>query len=226
MSFINQDQTLEEFRFPMEKLFKRQEHILDDASEALLANYSQLANSGRSLYSSLSVADIEGTDVMLDNKEIVQITNSNYRAFIQKSDSPEERKEIFEAVFSYYEAHKNTYASIYKTVLDADYAQVKNRKYASSLESYLFNNNIPTSVYHNLTKVARENTIAIKKYIKLRKDHLKLDEYHTYDRFLDLVKTDKEYEYNEAKELFFNSIKHLPEHFQEKAKDVLKDGFV
>ncbi len=226
MSFINQDQTLEEFRFPMEKLFKRQEHILDDASEALLANYSQLANSGRSLYSSLSVADIEGTDVMLDNKEIVQITNSNYRAFIQKSDSPEERKEIFEAVFSYYEAHKNTYASIYKTVLDADYAQVKNRKYASSLESYLFNNNIPTSVYHNLTKVARENTAAIKKYIKLRKDHLKLDEYHTYDRFLDLVKTDKEYEYNEAKELFFNSIKHLPEHFQEKAKDVLKDGFV
>jgi oligoendopeptidase F len=94
------------------------------------------------------------------------------------------------------------------------------------LESYLFNNNIPTSVYHNLTKVARENTAAIKKYIKLRKDHLKLDEYHTYDRFLDLVKTDKEYEYNEAKELFFNSIKHLPEHFQEKAKDVLKDGFV
>ncbi|MDD3712158.1 MAG: oligoendopeptidase F [Candidatus Izemoplasmatales bacterium] len=226
MSFINQDQTLEEFRFPMEKLFKRQEHILDDASEALLANYSQLANSGRSLYSSLSVADIEGTDVMLDNKEIVHITNSNYRAFIQKSDSPEERKEIFEAVFSYYEAHKNTYASIYKTVLDADYAQVKNRKYTSSLESYLFNNNIPTSVYHNLTKVARENTAAIKKYIKLRKDYLKLDEYHTYDRFLDLVKTDKEYEYDEAKELFFNSIKHLPEHFQEKAKDVLKDGFV
>jgi oligoendopeptidase F len=226
MSFINQDNSLEEFRFPMEKLFKRQEHILDDASEALLANYSQLANSGRSLYSSLSVADIEGTDVMLDNKEIVNITNSNYRAFIQKSDSPEERKEIFEAVFSYYEAHKNTYASIYKTVLDADYAQVKNRKYTSSLESYLFNNNIPTSVYHNLTKVARENTAAIKKYIKLRKDHLKLDEYHTYDRFLDLVKTDKEYEYDEAKELFFNSIKHLPEHFQEKAKDVLKDGFV
>lgn len=226
MSFINQDNSLEEFRFPMEKLFKRQEHILDDASEALLANYSQLTNAGRSLYSSLSVADIEGTDVMLDNKEIVNITNSNYRAFIQKSDSPEERKEIFEAVFSYYEAHKNTYASIYKTVLDADYAQVKNRKYTSSLESYLFDNNIPTSVYYNLTKVARENTAAIKKYIKLRQDHLKLDEYHTYDRFLDLVKADKEYEYDEAKELFFNSIKHLPEHFQEKAKDVLKDGFV
>ena len=226
MSFINQDKTLEEFRFPMEKLFKRQEHILDDKSESLLANFSQVQGAGRNLYSSLSVADIEGQDVMLDNKEIVTITNSNYRAFIQKSSSPEERKDIFEAVFSYYETHKNTYASIYKTVLDADLARVKARKYNSSLESYLFDNNIPTSVYMSLTKVARENTAMVKKYLALRKEYLGLEEYHTYDRFLDLAKSEKEYEYEEARELFFSSIKHLPEHFQEKAKDVLKDGFV
>jgi len=226
MSFINQDKALEEFRFPMEKLFKRQEHILDDKSESLLANFSQVQSAGRNLYSSLSVADIEGQDVMLDNNEIVTITNSNYRAFIQKSNSAEERKDIFEAVFSYYEAHKNTYASIYKAVLDADLARVKARNYNSSLESYLFDNNIPTSVYLSLTKVARENTEYVKKYIALRKEFLGLEEYHTYDRFLDLAKSDKEYEYEEARNLFFNSIKHLPEHFQEKAKDVLKDGFV
>ncbi|MFA7561247.1 MAG: oligoendopeptidase F [Candidatus Izemoplasmatales bacterium] len=226
MEFINKDEALKEFRFPMEKLFKNQEHILDDKSEALLANYSSLANTGRNLYSSLSVADVEGQDVMLDNKEIVTITNSNYRAFIQKSNSPKERKDIFEAVFSYYEAHKNTYASIYKSVLDADYARVKTRNYQSSLESYLFNNDIPLDVYHSLTKVARENTSAVKKYLALRKEHLGLEVHHTYDRFLELAKSDKEYEYEEAKELFFNSIKHLPKHFQEKAKDVLEDGFV
>ena len=226
MSFINQDKALEEFRFPMEKLFKRQEHILDDKSESLLANFSQVQSAGRNLYSSLSVADIEGQDVMLDSNEIVTITNSNYRAFIQKSNSAEERKDIFEAVFSYYETHKNTYASIYKAVLDADLARVKARNYNSSLESYLFDNNIPTSVYLSLTKVARENTEYVKKYIALRKEFLGLEEYHTYDRFLDLAKSDKEYEYEEARNLFFNSIKHLPEHFQEKAKDVLKDGFV
>ncbi len=226
MSFIEKDKDLEEFRFPMEKLFRRQEHILDENSEALLANFSQVASSGRNLYSSLSVADIEGSDVMLDNNEIVTITNSNYRAFIQKSNSDEERKDIFEAVFTYYEAHKNTYASIYKNVLDADLAMVRSRKYGSSLESYLFNNNIPTSVYHNLTKVARENTSAVKKYIALRKEYLGLEEYHTYDRFLPLERSDKEYEFDEAKDLFFKSISHLPKHFQEKAFDVLKDGFV
>lgn len=224
--FIDRYDELEEFRFGMEKLFRRQEHILDDKSESLIANYSQLASAGKDLYSSLSVADVEGTDVMLDSGDIVTITNSNYRAHIQKSKSPRERKEIFEAVFDYYADHKNTYASVYKAVLEADHARMKNRNYGSCLESYLFNNNIPTDVYMNLTDVARNNTGAVKKYLRLRKKALGLKTHHTYDRFLNLVETDKEYEFDEAKDLFFDSIKGFPGHFREKAADVLKDGFV
>ncbi len=226
MGFITGDEELEDFRFPLEKLYRRQEHVLDKNSEALLANFAQVLNEGRALYGSLSVADIENSDVMLDNGEIVTITNSNYRSFIQKSHSESERKDIFEAVFSYYDVHKNTYASIYKTVLDSDYANAKSRKYDSILESYLFNNAIPTSVYHSLANVARKNTQAVKKYIQLRKQILGLEEYHTYDRFLNLSKSSKEYSFAEAKELFFKSIKHFPQDFQAKAEEVLKDGFV
>jgi oligoendopeptidase F len=103
---------------------------------------------------------------------------------------------------------------------------MKNRNYDSCLESYLFNNNIPVEVYHTLTKVARENTKAVKKYLKLRKDYLGLEKHHTYDRFLELAKSDKEYEFEEAKDLFFKSINDFPEDFQAKAKEVLRDGFV
>lgn len=224
--FLAKHPELQEYTFQFEKLFKRQEHILDDASESLIATFSPLLGTSRELYGSLSVADIEHGDVMLDNNEIVTITNSNYRAFIKKSESPEERKEIFESVFSYYERHKNTYASIYKNVLQTDYALMKARKYNSSLESYLFGNQIPTSVYHSLANVARTTTASLKKYIELRKNYLKLEEYHTYDRFLDLAKSDKEYEYEEAKQLFFASIENFPASFKEKAHEVLRDGFV
>lgn len=225
-SFVAKFPELNEFRFGFEKLFRRQEHILDDKSEALLANFNKLADAGRDLYGSLSVADIENQDVMLDNGEIVPITNSNYRAYIQKSASPSERKDIFEAVFSYYEVHKNTYSTIYKTVLDYDLALMKARKYQNSLESYLFKDAIPLEVYYSLCNVARNNTAAVKKYLALRKEALGLEEYHTYDRFLELAKSDREYEYADAKELFFKSIKRFPEDFQNKAKEVLEDGFV
>ncbi len=215
-----------EFKFNFEKLFRRQEHVLDDKSEALLANFNRLAMAGRDLYSSLTVADIENGDVMLDNGEIVTITNTNYRSYIAKSINPKEREEIFESVYSYYDVHKNTYANIYKTVLEVDNAWRKARKYATSLESRLYNDAIPVAVYLNLAAVARESTGPVKKYIQLRKKALGLEVYHTYDRFLDLVKTDKEYEYAEARELFFHSIAKFPADFQAKAKTVLEVGFV
>jgi oligoendopeptidase F len=226
LGYVDNHPELAEYRFGFEKLFRRQEHILDDKSEALLANFNQLTRAGRDLYSSLSVADIEHGDVMLDSGEIVTITNSNYRAFIQKSESAEERKEIFESVFSYYEAHKNTYANIYKTVLQADFALMKSRNYKTSLESYLFNNAIPVEVYHSLANVTRANTKAVKKYLELRKEYLGLETLHTYDRFLELVRSGKEYDYEEAKELFFESIRHFPQDFQAKAREVLREGFV
>lgn len=226
MKYAHNHKELQEFEFGFEKLFRRQEHILDDNAEALLANFNRLASSGRELYSSLSVADMENSDVMLDNGEIVTITNSNYRAYISKSKSPKEREEIFRAVFSYYDIHKNTYANIYKTVLEADFAWMKARKYQTSVESYLFNNAIPVDVYYSLTQVAKETTAPVKKYIQLRKKALGLETYHTYDRFLELVQTDKEYEYEEARTLFFNSIKDFPKDFQDKAHEVLKEGFV
>jgi len=226
LGFANKHQELKEFIFGFEKLFRRQEHILDDQSEALLANFNRLASAGKELYSSLSVSDMENSDVMLDSGEIVTITNSNYRAYIAKSSSPKEREEIFNSVFSYYDIHKTTYANIYKTVLEADFAWMKARKYGSSVESYLFNNAIPVEVYYSLTQVARETTTPVKKYIQLRKKALGLETYHTYDRFLDLVKSDKEYEFEEAKSLFFKSIEKFPQDFQAKAHEVLKDGFV
>jgi oligoendopeptidase F len=226
LAFVDRHPAIAEFRFNFEKLFRRQEHVLDDRSEELLANFVRLTQAGRDLYGSLTVADIENGDVMLDSGEIVTITNSNYRSYIAKSTSPKERKDIFESVYSFYDVHKNTYANIYKTVLEADNALRKVRKYSTCLEAKLFNDAIPVEVYKNLAAVARETTAPIKRYNDLRKKALGLETYHTYDRFLDLVKTDREYEYDEAKTLFFKSIEKFPEDFQAKAREVLRDGFV
>lgn len=226
MAMVDKHPELEEMRFGFAKLFRRQEHVLDNQSEALLANFSRLANAGSELYSNLTVADVQNNDVMMDDGKLVTITNSNYRSFLAKSKSARERKDIFEAVFSYYDVHKTTYAGIYRSVLESDLAYMKARKYPSCVEAALFNNAIPVEVYRSLTEVARENTQAIKKYIGLRKKFLKLDEYHTYDRFLPLVKSNKEYDFEEAKKLFFASIRNFPADFQEKAREVLKEGFV
>jgi oligoendopeptidase F len=225
-SFVAKNELLKEYQFSLEKLFRNQEHVLDSKSEAILANYSQLTSQGAQLYNALAVADKVDKEVILSSGEKVVITSGNYRSYLADLKSPEDRKKVFEAIFSQYKDHKNAYAQIYNTILQADIARMKNRKYSSSLDSYLFNNNIPLDVYKNLVEVASENTAPIKRYYQMRKDYLGLDKHHTYDRFIPLAESNSKFSYEDAKQIFFNSIGHLDVDFQKKAHTALEDGYV
>ncbi len=226
LSFIDNNKDIEEFRFSIEKLFRGSRHILDGSSERLLSLYAPVTNSASELYSALAVGDGKGVDVKLKNKQVVTVTQGNYRSLIADSTEASDRKKIFEAVFSTFEEHKNTYATIYNNVLQKNKASAKARNYETVLESYLYHNNIPTSVFLNLIEVAGRHNKSLKKYLKLRKKALNLKQYHTYDRFLELAHSNKRYTYEEAKELFFKAIDKFPEDFKNKAHEVLRDGFV
>ena len=224
--FLNKDSLLEEYRFGIEKLFRNQEHVLDERSESILANYSQLASKGNEIYTALSVSDKVDNEVTLSDGETILVTQGNFRSYLADLQDPEDRTKVFEAVFKTYSDHKNAYAQIYNTILQRDIATMKNRKYSSSLESYLFGNNIPLDVYKNLVAVATENTEPVKRYYKLRKEELGLEEHRTYDRFMPLAEGNSKFTYEEAKDLFFKSVAHLGEEFNEKAKSALEDGYV
>ena len=225
-AFIDNNKEVEEFRFNMEKLFHTKNYILDAKSEKLLSLFGPVTSSAGELYSALAVGDGTTEKVKLKNKEVVNVTQGNFRSLIANSDNAQDRKKIFEAVYKGYEKNKNTYATIYNNALQNNKAVAKARGYNSVLESYLYHNNIPTEVFTNLIEVAGTKNKSLKKYIKLRKKALGLKQYHTYDRFLELAHSNKKYTYEEAKELFFKSIEKFPQDFQDKAHEVLKDGFV
>jgi len=225
-SFINKDETLEEYRFSIDKLFRNQEHVLDSKSESLLANFSQLTGQGSEVYTALSIADKVDKEVTLTDGSSITITSGNYRSLLADSNSAEDRKIIFEAVFSQYKEHKNAYSQIYNTILQRDISLMKSRKYSSSLESYLFGNNIPLEVYYNLVEVAKANTDPIKRYYKIRKEYLGLEKHHTYDRFMNLESGKTKFTYQQGKDMFFKSIEKYSKEFQDKAKSALEDGYV
>lgn len=226
MEFIDNNESISSHKFSMEKLFRMNKHVLSAAKEQLLSYFSASNAAANNLYDNLSTADNKDSKVKLSNGKTVTVTQGNWRSLITDVDNKYDRRKVFRAIFDKYEANKNTYANIYQLSYQMDLASVKARKYNSILESHLFRNNIPTSVYTNLVDVASNNNASLKKYIKLRAKHLNLTTHYTYDRFLQLAHSDKKYSYDEAKELFFTSILNTPKDFQEKAREVLRDGFV
>ncbi|CCV63840.1 Oligoendopeptidase F [Alteracholeplasma palmae J233] len=226
ISWAKNDDFLKAYVFPFEKLFRGQKHVLSELEEKILANYSSIRSIPTQLYQSLSIIDRTDEEVTLSNGKKVLVSAASYRALIEESENPSDRQLVFEALYKRYKDNKSAFANTYNLVLQQRAASYKSRNYASSLEAALDGNNIPVSVFHNLKDVVYENTDLIKRYINLRKKHLNLETYHTYDRFLKLAKSDKKYTYAESKELFFESIKHFTPEFVEKQKSAVADGFV
>ena len=226
LSWVDSEEELHEFKFPMQKLFHGNEHVLDKKSEYLLSLYSPLTSIGSELYDTLAIADKKPKTITLSGKRKVTVTQGNWRSLIAGEKLANDRKKVFEAIFSAYDENKFTFAKIYQLVMQSEKSIAKARNYPSILDANLFNNNIPTSVYFNLVKVAGSKNKALKKYLKLRKKALGLKAHRTYDRFMELASSSKKYTYEDAKKLFFASIGNCPKDFQDKAHEALKEGFV
>lgn len=220
------DESLNQYRYYVDRMFRNEAHVLDAKIENLLANYNQALGSFNLLYDQLAVADNHSNDVTLTNGEIINVNESNYRLYLEQLDNQEDRRRVFEAVFKFYSDHKSTFAGIYNGIMQAELAEVKTRGYESILESHLFRNKIDPSVFLSLIKTTRENTAPIKKYYQLRKKFFNIDKLHTYDRFLQLAKTDVEYDYEAAKEIFFKATNMIGGEFEEISHLVLEEGRV
>ncbi len=226
--FFARNKEYEEFHFGIKKLFRGEKYVLSPDKELLLSAYSPLVGEPRDLYSTLAVADYVDPTITLPSGKEVTVTHANWSSLIESAESAEDRKAIFEALYANYDKHKNTFAEIYNASLHAQMASVKARGYKDILNLHLFHNAIDEGVFHSLVEVAssEEGSAPLKKYLEIKRKYLGLEKFRSYDRFLQLAKSKKKYTFEEAQALFFDSIKEFPADFQEKAKEVNRDGFV
>lgn len=224
--FFEKHPELSEFDFSYKKLFHDQDHVLSGDKESLLSNFEPITEAGSNLYSSLSVSDYKGRNAKLEDGSEVLVNVSNWTSLIAAAKSAKDREAIFEALYLYFDERKNTYGEIYNASVQAELAEMKSRGYKSILESHLHHNNIPVEVFHNLIEVASNGSEPLKKYYRLRAKYLGLEKHRSYDRFIQLERSEKKYTYEEARDLFFASLERYPEDYKEKAREVLKEGYV
>lgn len=225
-SYFEKNPDDKDFDFEFEKLFRSQKFVLPALQEKLLSYSAPLHSAGSNLYSQLSVSDYVPKKVTLKDGSEVEVNQANWTTLVTNAKCEEDRKTIFESLYSWYDEHKNVYGEIYNTVVQAQLSTMKERGYSSILQEHLYNNNIPESVFHNLIEVASENAQPLHKYLEIRRKYLGLDAHRSYDRFIPLAKSEKTYNFEEARELFFKSIEKFPSDFQNKAHMVSSDGFV
>ena len=85
-----------DYRFGLENLFRLQEHVLKENESKLLSFYSSYMSAPRTIYSEITVTDVEWPTVKLSTGEEVEVTPANYSKILTKNRNQEDRKLMFE----------------------------------------------------------------------------------------------------------------------------------
>ena len=216
----------DDYRFGLKNLFRLQKHILEEKESKLLSYYSSFFSAPRSIYSEVTVTDVEWPQVTLSSGEKMDVTPANYSKILSTNRNQEDRKLMFQTFYTIYEKKKNTIAAIYNSILQKGIASKKAYNYDSFLLSHLESDNIPEEIYLNLVNTVKNNTKPLQRYLKLRKKILGLEKYYNFDGSINLIEFDKEYEYDDAKEIVLNSVAPLGKDYVEKMKKAISEGWL
>lgn len=224
--WIAETPELKKYSFGINDLYRQQAHVLSEDKELLISYFNQFSNAPYSSYSDLSTADIIFPKIKLSNGDEIVATTGNYSRTLRNNTNQADRRAIWEAHYNTYKQNENTYASLYNSTCQRDWAYAQARNYKSCLEANLAVNNIPVSVYENLINTAKANAGPVQRYMKLRAKVLGIKDYHHYDGALPLLEFNKTYPYEEAKSLVLPSVAPLGKDYQARVEKALKAGWI
>jgi oligoendopeptidase F len=224
--WLDNNRFLDPYRFNIEDAYRQQKHILDESQEKLLSYFSPALNTPSSIYRQLAYSDIKYNEVILSNGEVVKATPGRYQSILSVNSNQEDRARIFEAHYAPYYTNRNSYAAIYDAVLQRDWAVTQARGYQTALEANLDAYDVPASVVENLINTAKSGYEPLHRYYRIRKEKLGLESYHSYDLNIPIIDYIKEYDFDEATGLVYESAAPLGGEYRETVGEAINNRWI
>ena len=224
--YINSLDGLKIYQHHFNEILRQKEHVLSDKEEELLALTSEFSGSSREIFTMFNNADIKFPFIKDEDGKETELTKGRYIMFLESRDR-RVRKDAFYALYDTYQKYKNSFAAMLSGSVKSDKFYAAARKYNSSLEASLDEDNINTKVYDNLIETVDKNLHLLQRYLKLRKKALKLDELNMYDLYVPIVEAPKkEIPYEEALKQVENGLKPLGEEYIKYLKEGFTNGWI
>lgn len=204
--------------------YRSQKHVLDEKGEKLLSLAARFGQTPAATFQELSTSDIRFPAVRLADGSEVTVSPANYQQILYTRYEQQDRARAFEAHLKTYAANANTYAAIYNGVLQRGWFGAQARNFPRTLEAALEGNDIPPAVVTTLIDTVRQGTAPLRRYAQLRRRLLGLAQYHLYDAFIPVFRTDKAYDFDASKDLVLEAVAPLGTDYVEKYRRWMQGG--
>ncbi len=206
--FLDATPGLADYRFPIFDVLRNAPHTLGAEAEAVLSATGMIADAPSALYGILANADLpwptiklaDGTEARLD-----QAGYTRWRAVNNRAD----RQAVFTAFWGKMRDYERTFGVALFSQVKTDWFNASVRKYPSSLAAALAGNNVPEAVYRTLLAETNANLPTLHRYFKLRGRMLGITDLRYWDIYPPMVKLDKVFPYEQAKQLTIAAVQPL-----------------
>lgn len=204
--WIEENEELKIYKHYFDDIFRSKRHTHDSKTESILALSNEIAHVPYSTFSILTNADFkfpiikdeEGNDYQLSHGRFYSALYSKNRQF---------RESAYKSYMSVFMEFANSLNTTFNGNLKANIFYAKVRNFNSALESALFRDNIPVSIYINLIDLVGNNLQQMHRWAELKRNLLKLEKLNPFDTYVNLFDTvsERRYLYEESKELLKKS---------------------
>ena len=225
--FLEENEELKkEFKKSIEDIIKEKKHILSEEIEEVLAKYSEVFSASENAYDIFTDTELDFPDIETKTGEKLKVTHGTFSKYLMDKDRSI-RKQAFESMYSLYKRHQNTITELYLARVKQRTISAKLRNYESSLDSATSNDDSNVKVYETLLKEVNKNLDLNRRYIKLKKDLLKSDEFHMYDVYVNTLDAEeKNIPYEEGKEIVLKALAPMGEAYINMLKTAFENNWL
>ena len=226
LKMLSENKDLKRYERELKEIIREKKHILTKQEEELLANYSEIFNNAENTFDILTNTEFHFGKITDENGKKQEMTDSNYSIFL-KNKNEKVRKKAFTLMYKKYKEFLNTIGELYLAKVKEDTITARIRKYKSSLEKAVENDDSNIKVYNSLIEAVNENISANHNFIKVKKELLKKDEMHMYDLYVNPMELkEKNITFEEAKEEVINALSVFGDEYVSKLKEAFDNRWI
>ena len=224
--YIKNDERLIKYSRDIKEILEKKKHVLSEKEENLLSSLSEIISAPENTFDMLTNVEFKFGNLIDENEKEVELTDSNYTLYL-KSQNQNVRKQAFDLMYKKYSEFINTITEMYIANVKVKAKTAKLRKYNSSLEKAVENDDASIKVYNSLIEAIDENISVNYEFLKLKKQMLNLKELQMYDLYVNPFKQSKdEVSFDEAKKKVLNALQVLGEEYTNKLKEAFENNWI
>jgi oligoendopeptidase F len=184
--YLAAEPVLAPYRMYFDDILRAAPHTLSASEERILAGATTLGETGETVYSVLTAAELPYPEITLSSGEKVKLDAAAYTRYRASPDKAE-RDAVFQAFWTRYGEFGRTLAATLNAQVQAHDFFRRERKFGSSLEASLFDYNIPKGVYTQLLSDVHANLPTLHRYLRLRHKIMGLKQLGYQDLYAPIV---------------------------------------